>query len=136
MTCADRIEVPARVSAEAAPGAVAVSEGYCINLRGRIEACDLCRRACHAGAIGLGPDSVEIDPDRCTGCVALSSPGPVSATSTSQGGTGLGLWITYRLIERMDGHISVESAPGEGARFTVALPLSRAVEKEDANRAA
>jgi signal transduction histidine kinase len=56
--------------------------------------------------------------------------------STSQGGTGLGLWITYRLIERMGGHISVESAPGEGARFTVALPLSRAVEKEDANRAA
>jgi signal transduction histidine kinase len=56
--------------------------------------------------------------------------------STSQGGTGLGLWITYRLIERMGGNISVESAPGEGARFAVALPLSRAVETEDANRAA
>jgi signal transduction histidine kinase len=56
--------------------------------------------------------------------------------STSQGGTGLGLWITYRLIERMGGRIAVDSAPGEGARFSVALPLSRTVETEDANRAA
>ncbi len=81
MTCADRIEVPARAGANVAAGAVSVSEGYCINLRGRIEACDLCRRACHAGAISLGPDKVEIDPDRCTDCGACVPACPAGAIS-------------------------------------------------------
>ncbi len=58
-------------SAAARPAsALTVSAGYCINLRGRIEACTLCTKACHAGAISLGAESVSIDADRCVACGA------------------------------------------------------------------
>ncbi len=44
------------------------------------------------------------------------------ARTGARGGAGLGLAIAKHLVEAQGGIIMVESRPGEGARFTVALP--------------
>ena len=51
-------------------------------------------------------------------------------TSPAEGqnrGTGLGLSVTYGIIQEHAGHIRVESRPGEGTTFTLDFPMIRKV---------
>ena len=50
---------------------------------------------------------------------------PFFSTKQKKGGTGLGLSITYGLVQELGGRLEVASEPGQGATFTVRLPLKK-----------
>lgn len=54
---------------------------------------------------------------------------PFYTTKTKDDGTGLGLSITRSVIDGMGGTIDVESREGEGATFTLRLPVAERVEQ-------
>lgn len=58
---------------------------------------------------------------------------PFFTTRKGAGGTGLGLSLSYTIIQSHNGRIAVESTPGAGTRFTIMLPTeSTGAEEEQA----
>jgi PAS domain S-box-containing protein len=51
---------------------------------------------------------------------------PFFTTKPAGEGTGLGLYLSYRIVESHGGEIHVDSQPGRGARFEVRLPTAGA----------
>ena len=49
-----------------------------------------------------------------------------SSTTRRYGGSGLGMAITRRLVDMLDGTIGIDSAPGRGTTVTVSIPLDPA----------
>jgi two-component system NtrC family sensor kinase len=48
---------------------------------------------------------------------------PFFTTKASGKGTGLGLWVSYSIVEKMGGTITVNSKAGGGSLFTVKIPI-------------
>jgi two-component system NtrC family sensor kinase len=48
---------------------------------------------------------------------------PFFSTKASGKGTGLGLWVSYNIIEKLGGTITLKSQPGKGSSFTVIIPI-------------
>jgi signal transduction histidine kinase len=51
---------------------------------------------------------------------------PFFTTKPAGVGTGLGLWITYNIVEQHQGRIDLATEPGRGTTFTITLPVRRA----------
>jgi two-component system, NtrC family, sensor kinase len=59
---------------------------------------------------------------------------PFFSTKKEVKGVGLGLAVSYGIIQRFKGRIEVESKSGEGSTFTVCLPLPRSESRKNTGK--
>jgi two-component system, NtrC family, sensor kinase len=59
---------------------------------------------------------------------------PFFTTKTPGQGTGLGLAVSYMIVEALGGHMEADSGPGRGTTLSVRLPLTEAVGERVAER--
>ena len=50
---------------------------------------------------------------------------PFFSTKTTGKGVGLGLWVSYDIMNKMGGTITFVSEPGQGTTFTVSIPVRK-----------
>ncbi|MGH1366457.1 MAG: two-component regulator propeller domain-containing protein [Calditrichia bacterium] len=74
--------------------------------------------------IGIAPEELEVIFERFQQVD--------SSSKRAYEGSGIGLALVKEMVELHGGHISVKSAPGDGATFRVNLPVSREAFPEDA----
>jgi two-component system, chemotaxis family, CheB/CheR fusion protein len=82
------------------------------------------RRVDGMAELEVRDDGPGIDPAAQAGLFTrFYQAGREAASASARQGLGLGLYIAREIVEAHGGHISVASAPGQGAAFTVRLPL-------------
>ncbi len=92
----------------------AIPDGGCVTLRTLIEDDETVRVEIKDTGIGIAPENVARIYD------------PFFTTKGVGRGTGLGLAVSYGIVQEHTGHISVESAPGRGTTFRITLPTVHA----------
>ncbi|KEO84887.1 sensor histidine kinase [Tumebacillus flagellatus] len=83
--------------------------GGTVTLQARVEQSSVCVRVLDTG-IGMTEDQVK----------QLGQP----FYSTKKQGGGLGLMVTFRIVEKMSGELSFQSTPGVGTEATIRLPVA------------
>jgi two-component system NtrC family sensor kinase len=92
----------------------AIPDGGRIVLRTSADDRDMVNVEVRDTGIGIAPENVARIYD------------PFFTTKGVGRGTGLGLAVSYGIVQEHSGHISVESAPGRGTTFRITLPTSGA----------
>jgi signal transduction histidine kinase len=80
--------------------------------------------------VDRGPGFSDADADRLFTLFARGS------ASAGRSGSGMGLAVSAKLIERMNGRVWAENRPGGGAAFHVELPAGQAAVDHPAERGA
>jgi two-component system chemotaxis sensor kinase CheA len=75
---------------------------------------------------GLIADAEEMSDEEALDLI-FKSGFSTAGTVTSISGRGVGLDVVKNNIEKLEGHVELESVPGQGTRFIVSLPVSLAI---------